>query len=452
MGQRFGQESFQAMRVQVQWILVCIGIALGAQSALAESAIPNGPISVLQPEDTAGDPTNLSQQIAQLRSQGSAGLQRFLQDHAQELKATTGLPTPTLRKQLDALCKQRDCHASQLYWHTDFAKAQAAAKASNKPILSLRLLGNLDDELSCANSRFFRVALYPNAQVSQYLRDRFVLHWQSVRPAPVMTIDFGDGRQIKRTVTGNSIHYVLNADGQPIEALPGLYGPQAFLQHLQRADELWQQTANLNESDRQQALQTYHQRRLEAIQSAWVQNLQTAGIEDVPALQTLPTSNAPTAIDAAPIAVGKAMVEIPLVSSAMSLSMLANQNRTQLDQATEPQTWGKLAGFHADLARLDENSKSLMRSKHTAYRAPEQLAKTVQNFEQAMAIDTVRNEYLLHSRLHQWFVEANRTGTIDQLNEKVYAELFLTPSSDPWLGLVSPDIYSAIEGDGIQLQ
>jgi hypothetical protein len=35
------------------------------------------------------------------------------------------------------------------------------------------------------------------------------------------------------------------------------------------------------------------------------------------------------------------------------------------------------------------------------------------------------------------------------LNEKVYAELFLTPSSDPWLGLKPNNAYSALDGDGI---
>ncbi|ABW29290.1 hypothetical protein [Acaryochloris marina] len=429
------------MRLKVQWLWVGIGIVLGAQSVAAESAIANG--SAVQQTANPG--------ITQLRAQGPAGLERFLKDHAQALQSTA-LPDPHLRTQLDALCKQRDCHASQLYWHTDLAKAQAEAQASNKPILSLRLLGNLDEELSCANSRFFRVALYPNAEVSQYLRERYVLHWESVRPAPVMTIDFGDGRQLKRTVTGNSIHYILDAKGRPFEALPGLYGPQAFLQHLQRAEALWKQTASLQEGEYQQALQTYHQQRLEAIQTNWTQDLQTAGIKDVPVLQALPDATKPNAVDAAPIAVTKSLVEIPLVSSSMSLSTLANQNRDQLNEATQPQTWGKLAEFQADRARLDENSKSLMRSKHRAYHAPETLAKTVKSFEQAMAIDTVRNEYLLHSRIHQWFVERNQTGTIYQLNEKVYADLFLTPSSDPWLGLVSPDIYSAIEGDGIEVQ
>jgi len=31
------------------------------------------------------------------------------------------------------------------------------AQRTNRPILSLRLLGNLTDDFSCANSRFFRV-------------------------------------------------------------------------------------------------------------------------------------------------------------------------------------------------------------------------------------------------------------------------------------------------------
>ena len=36
---------------------------------------------------------------------------------------------------------------------------------------------------------------------------------------------------------------------------------------------------------------------------------------------------------------------------------------------------------------------------------------------------------------------------METLNARVYASLFLTPRSDPWLGL-APDVYSAIEGDG----
>jgi hypothetical protein len=73
----------------------------------------------------------------------------------------------------------------------------------------------------------------------------------------------------------------------------------------------------------------------------------------------------------------------------------------------------------------------------------------VSNFETAIALDTVINEYMLHRQIHQWFVQGNQTSNLDALNEKVYAELFLTPSSDPWLGLAPDDVYSAIDNDGV---
>jgi hypothetical protein len=43
--------------------------------------------------------------------------------------------------------------------------------------------------------------------------------------------------------------------------------------------------------------------------------------------------------------------------------------------------------------------------------------------------------------------KATGDGNVDTLNEW-YAELFLTPSSDPWLGLAPPDVYTALENDG----
>jgi hypothetical protein len=38
---------------------------------------------------------------------------------------------------------------------------------------------------------------------------------------------------------------------------------------------------------------------------------------------------------------------------------------------------------------------------------------------------------------------------VGAFNEKVYAELFLTPSSDPWLGLAPADAYTALEDGGL---
>src|SRR4029079_12375311 len=133
---------------------------------------------------------------------------------------------------LDAVSQQKDSYLSGLYWYTDLSQAQAAARAAGKPILSLRLLGKLNEEYSCANSRFFRTILYSNAQVSSMLRQKFILYWESERRVPRVTVDFGDGRKLERTLTGNSIHYILDSNGRVFDALPGLYGPGAFLRSL----------------------------------------------------------------------------------------------------------------------------------------------------------------------------------------------------------------------------
>lgn len=158
------------------------------------------------------------------RPMGPPGLDAWIQTH--------GI-APS--RELDQLCAQKDAHTSLLYWFTDLPDAIAEARHARKPILSLRLLGRLDEELSCANSRFFRKLLYPEPRINQVLRRDFVLHWQSVRAVPRVTIDFGDGRRVERTLTGNSVHLVLDPHGRAVDALPGLFSPEVFLEELVQA-------------------------------------------------------------------------------------------------------------------------------------------------------------------------------------------------------------------------
>jgi len=106
-------------------------------------------------------------------------------------------------------------------------------------VLSLRLLGNLDEEMSCANSRYFRTSSTPNRAIAAFLHSNFVLHWSSERPAPLVTIDFGGGRIMRRTITGNSVHYLLDETGRPLDAIPGLYAPKPFLDQLAEMKTLY---------------------------------------------------------------------------------------------------------------------------------------------------------------------------------------------------------------------
>ena len=184
----------------------------------------------------SGDPAS----VKSLREAGPPGLEALLREAAPQvaelrlnkvrLDADSIL---SLRTAVDGVAGQRDAWASGLYWFTDLTAAKVEAVKTKRPILSLRLLGNLDEEYCCANSRFFRTVLYANEAVSKLLRGSYVLHWKSVRPAPLLTIDMGDGRRIKRTITGNSIHYLLDADGTVLNAFPGIYSPAGFMAALE---------------------------------------------------------------------------------------------------------------------------------------------------------------------------------------------------------------------------
>ncbi len=142
-----------------QGLTVAMGLTLASLSITPAIAVQPAAVTARwAAQALSSDQAMAAAAIAQLRAQGARGLEAFLTTHQAAL-AVTPRPAAPLRAVLDQLCQQRDCYASRLYWFTDWEQAKAAAQASGKPILSLRLLGRLDEDMSCANSRFFRVAL-----------------------------------------------------------------------------------------------------------------------------------------------------------------------------------------------------------------------------------------------------------------------------------------------------
>src|SRR6185312_1938051 len=362
--------------------------------------------------------------IEQLRAAGPAGLDALFNVYTDRLptgiRASNDPDWEKIRAAFDTVAQQRDAYASHLYWYTDLREAEAAARAAGKPILSLRLLGKLNEEYTCANSRFFRTTLYLNAEVSRYLRDHFILHWQSVRTVPRITIDMGDGRRIERTITGNSIHYILDADGNTIDALPGLYGAKAFIVGLDHAVAAEQQAVKLTGAEREQFLKNYHSTRLAEIVQQWSADL-----------------------------------------AKVNQSTVTASDRSQLDALTTDAAWQKITALHADEGALDFNSTRLIQFKQpptaaaatiitASKRAVETpMVRMLRNLQNTIAEDTLHNEYQMHARIHEWFVAGDAPQNLAALNSKVYAELFLTPNSDAWLGLAPADAYSALDNAGL---
>jgi hypothetical protein len=385
--------------------------------------------------------------IEELRALGPAGLQALMTQYAVEINAHIKNPTAPPDDQwqritaaLDAVAQQKNSYISGLYWYTDLNSAKKASKTLGKPILSLRLLGKLTDEYSCANSRFFRTVLYPNEAVSSVLRDRFVLHWQSVRPVPTVTIDFGDGRKLERTLTGNSIHYILDSDARPLDALPGLYGPQAFVRGLLDAEKLFKSLAGSNQIERELTLRTYYGDQHNRISAAWTIDTQKIGGKAPEGFRIIKGRRG-DALSIAPLALTKAITETTILRA-------MNMATEQLGKVTDEAAWRKIAQLHPTDAELDARSLSLIKRQNPTI-TDDDLTHLTRKFQELIALDTVRNEYLMHTKLYEWLVSDPVANDVEKLNEKVYESLFLTPGSDPWLGLYSPDVYTALDNGGI---
>ncbi len=440
--------------------LTAFAISVVASAA----AIDVKTLDALAQKATSGDASQADEAIAGLRTAGPEGLDAMFRVYADRLNEQQKKPVDNadwerLREAFDTVGQQRDCYASHLYWYTNFDEAKVAARASGKPILSLRLLGKLNEEYSCANSRFFRTTLYSNAQVSQYLREHFILHWQSVRPVPRITIDMGDGRRIERTITGNSIHYILDADGNPIDALPGLYSAKTFLTELDRAATAEQQASKLSGRERDSFLVSYHSARLHEIQRELSNDLARIGMVSTIPVTEPAASATPDAIDAATRAGTKMRVEAPMLRAGAEMALPSG--RGGLEALNMDSVWKQIAVLHSGDAKLDANAEKLVAFKQppTAQEAARMafsksivenpMVRMLRNLENSIAEDTVRNEYQLHARIHEWFVNGTAPTNLNALNSKVYAELFLTPNSDAWLGLAPADTFSALDGGGL---
>ena len=96
--------------------------------------------------------------------------------------------------------------------------------------------------------------------------------------------------------------------------------------------------------------------------------------------------------------------------------------------------WQKIAVLHKDECQLDSADQILIVNRNPvaalAARATKSktetespLVRLVRDLQGTIAIDTVRNEYLLHLQISTWFA-AGQVGEVEALNDRVYAELF----------------------------
>lgn len=392
--------------------------------------------------------------IASLRAQGRPALDRLLAAYD---GTEPGRDRDALAALIDRVAAQRYATASRLFWHTDLDAALAESRATGKPVLSLRMLGRLDEDLSCANSRFFRTALYPDPTVSALLRDRFVLHWSSERLVPRVTVDYGDGRKLETTITGNSAHYVLDGEGRPIDVLPGLYAPAVFARELEGSLALAATLRDQQGDAWAKALAAHHQRAQIDTATRWqkVRSVQA----DARLWGVL--GGDPMALLAQEMTVTKARVELPALRTVDlgvdpgnvpdDTELWAKIGERMLDRPYVKTASGNATVLGPESRALID---SLLADAAPGVEAPSEMSRTatLASFERSVLADTALNEAVTRAQIHGYIAAQLVTGhavSFTELNRWIYDGVFHTPASDPWLGLMPQGTFTGLPGGAI---
>lgn len=76
--------------------------------------------------------------------------------------------------------------------------------------------------------------LFSNSDVASFINANFEPAWESVRPVPIVHVDFGNEVAVTRTLHGNVATYVCNAEGNVLDILPGAYDAATYLAQLEQ--------------------------------------------------------------------------------------------------------------------------------------------------------------------------------------------------------------------------
>ncbi len=360
--------------------------------------------------------------VAELRALGQPGLDALValrRSLASVPPRFVGPQTPQVlawEDLVDAVAKQRYASASGLYWYTDFEAAKAAAQRQNKPILSLRLLGQLDADLSCANSRFFRTILYPDPAIAKLLHDGYILHWKSVHDVPTIAIDFGDGRKLTRTITGNSMHYVMTPDGQVTDLMPGMVAPTTFSDWLASARAFTLEVARRAPPQRKAAIVAHLRGQLDDGVKAWALALRAVGVSAKPEFDALAAATTDDVLERLG-SMSDARISPEAEALVGPMMGIAPRPLPSLAERAMPLAIGKSAGEAPTLRQL----------------------RPVEGY---LARDDVKNRFELRSRLLTLALAAPDDEAT--LTTRIYAEVFFTPLDDPWMGLAPADVFTGL--------
>ncbi len=226
--------------------------------------------------------------------------------------------------------------------------------------------------------------LFSNQEIANFINDNFEPCWKSVRDVPTVSIDFGNGKKLKRTLHGNIATFVCHQDGKVIDVLPSVYDPAAYkkqLEDLKLASEFVLDRGHLSESK----LLEYHRVRAEIIKTGKEFSIQRKEV---------------------------ARSTISGVEKSMKIVL-------------SPVERLRYRGSFNVASRANAKSSEVETTKS---------AKIAETLNGRLAVDTRINETQRRQQIHDYILQKGLT-TPDEMHKWLYREVLHADLDDPYMGL-----------------
>ena len=209
-----------------------------------------------------------------------------------------------------------------------------------------------------------------------------------VREVPKVQIDFGGGKKLTRTLRGNTILYLCDKSGKVVDAWPGFYTAQNFLESL---------------SDSMSQLG-----RSEELKKQW-------------------HADHSTSFDKADsmITISKMMVESPMIWA------MGDESRPAALPQPDTDLFSKLAGKIIDASEDPETAKHVFRLIRRETKGMTEVDR--ENY--VLNYDSLRNLRVVRPLVHLYLSSAKKLLTPRDCKDDFYKTLLRIPINDAFLGL-----------------
>jgi hypothetical protein len=266
--------------------------------------------------------------------------------------------------------------------------------------------------------------LLSDKETADWLQQNFVLSWENVREPAKVTIDFGGGKVLNRTLAGNTAFYLTTSDGTVVDVFPGVYTPADFRRVLEPAMETVQTAEALKGRDRENAIREAHIAAFYKAFTTESARISTSKMRvESPLLDALAAAG-PVAPPSIETTASKSVVEAPILRGMGSLSAKALDPANTLD-------------FEGFASRLVDISKEPLSTQEVRKRfALDPKLSEEERQARILQLDSQTNVRAVRPAVHLMFRDALKGNKTPQdLTRIVYGQLLHIDIDDPYLGL-----------------